>query len=131
MSGAVIRADGMEWPLQTFLDARGFIRLGDHAPDRRELLDFGDAVVELVVPERCYVSGEELGFEVISAPANEAERHDPIAMRPPEGSMRVDLCPACGEWPVPVAVKTETREGGHTIILERDICARCDDEPWW
>lgn len=27
MSAPVIRADGMEWPLETYLDARGFIRV--------------------------------------------------------------------------------------------------------
>lgn len=31
-SGLTIRADGLEWPLETYLDARGFIRVDPFAP---------------------------------------------------------------------------------------------------
>lgn len=106
MSGAVIRADGMEWPLQTFLDARGFTAF-DY--DREELPSVATDPVrlELVLTD----------LTIITRPAEDVVWQDVAAWRFMEGELV--QCTWCDDY-----------VGGSEIVLHDTgmaICEYCMD----
>ena len=111
-AGLTIRADGVEWPLETYLDARGFIRTNGEVPDFCNAPGTLDAVT---------YSGElRQGVEVTAIPW-----HATLAVAIPQGSMKLARCPGCDAWVVPVAMSTDGK--GHTVLTS-DICNTCEED---
>lgn len=108
-----VRADGLDWPLETYLDARGFIRTNGEVPDFATLFGAVDVVT----------SAGELreGCEL-----REIVWHDVLAVAIPAGSMKLDLCPGCGAWPVPIII----RQVEGKIELQSPLCDECEGERW-
>ncbi len=109
-----IRADGMEWPLETYLDARGFIRTNGEIPDFA-----GHAgLVDIVTTQ-----GElRENVEAITAPW-----HEVIATHPADGSKDFSLCDGCGERMVATKWHTEPGTVGAIIVIDGLYCRRCAD----
>lgn len=114
MAGLTIHADGMDWPLETYLDARRFIRVDGEPPS------FADAAGRVDVVTLAGELREGVELEGLSW-------HDVMAVAVPAGSMSLGLCHGCGLQIVPVFVRTNGK--GQTIISQ-DICGECDAEPW-
>ncbi len=97
MVAQTIRADGMDWPLETFLDARGFVRV-----DRFETPAFRDALGD---PRMDVVTiGGELAVDVY---ASAVSWPDTIAFRLVDDTG--EPCFWCG-----------------TSTDEEDMCDRCE-----
>ena len=106
MSGAVILADGMEWPLQTYLDARGF------APfdfDREELPSCASDPVRLGVVLT--------DLTIITRPAEDVAWQDVVAWRFMEGE--AVQCAWCDNY----AGASEITIHGTGL----EICDHCSD----
>ena len=101
MMPATIRADGIDWPLQTFLDAYGY-RSADPADLPRM-----DGQVRLVTVTK---AGE------LRPPmfADQVGWYDVLAFRPLECAPESDPCRCCGE----PTFRTDFD----------DICSSCEDE---
>lgn len=108
MSGEVIRADGMEWPLQTFLDARGFHPF-DY--DRHEVPDAAsDPVkVEVVLTD----------LTIITRPAEDVVWQDVAAWRFADGE--AVQCTWCENYVGPSEVDFMADPFGGIV------CNRCAD----
>jgi len=113
-AGLTIRADGMELPLATFLDAYGFTRTDGERPDFAWLAGELDVVT---------ATGElRQGVEMSAVPWWET-----IAVAVLKGSMRLAPCHGCGESIVPVSVSTD---GDGRTVLTTDICDHCEEDCW-
>jgi len=107
----MISHDGLEWPLETFLDAYGYIRTNGEPPD------FADATGQIDVVT---ISGElRSGLELDAVPWHE------VAAVNIADNMRLDHCPGCGAWIVPVRFSTDSK--GRTVTTT-DICKSCDED---
>lgn len=117
-AGLTIRADGLEWPLDTYLDARGFIRTNGEVPDFARFPGLLDVVT---------LSGElREKQEAATIPW-----HDVLAAHAPDGSLQFGPCSNCGEWIVPVSWHQEPGEKGPVMVIEDGFCTRCEDAMEW
>lgn len=113
-AGLTIRADGVEWPLATFIDAYGFTRTDGERPDFAGLAGELDVVM---------ASGElRHGMEMSAVPWWEV-----VAVAVPKGSMRLANCHGCGIGIVPVSVSTD---GDGRTVLTTNICDNCEEGCW-
>lgn len=110
VSARVIRADGMEWPLQTFLDARGF-----HAfdYDRQEVPDVASDPVK--------VEAVLTDLTIITRPAEDVLWQDVAAWRFADGEEV--QCTWCDDY-CAASESTEDAFGGV-------MCVRCADNSDW
>lgn len=112
----MVQADGVSWPLETFLDAYHFQRVN---PDDPPLLTHGK--VDAVFRDGAILRG----CEAVDLPWWEV-----IAAKPEERSMAIARCDGCGAL-VPVSCRTEPNPaGGLMIVRSWDICGQCDEDSW-
>lgn len=110
MRCGTIEAEGLNWPIETFLDAHGFVRTDTQVPD------FADHPGTLDVVT---LDGELLcGLEAATIPWR-----DVLAAHAPDHSMKFSLCPGCGAWVVPVSL---SYDDGARLLLVEPLCASCE-----
>lgn len=122
-AGLTIRADGMEWPLATFIDAYGFHQLdwrSSTAP-----LDT-DLTLEVVVRE-----GD--GVAVKRMIGRHVDRHNCLAIKGADGN---SMCEGCGmpfepDEPPIYASDVETRRVYTVNSYETEYCRDCQIEGEW
>jgi hypothetical protein len=84
MPAATIRADGMEWPLQTYLDAMSFSRVDQFAPP--------------AIDGQIRVTTVSLTGELApSTYASQVRWHDVLAFRPIANGLESTPCETCGD----------------------------------
>lgn len=111
----IIQADGVSWPLETFLDAYQFYRTEGEPPE----IQYGriDAVMR---------DGRILRAREIS----DLPWWEVIAMRPEDRSMAIARCDGCGCM-VSVSCRTEANPGGGIMVVRSwDICGDCEHDTW-
>jgi hypothetical protein len=110
----IIEAEGITWPLETFMDAHRYIRTRREVPDFATLPGVVDALMS---------TGEvREAIELRAIPW-----HDCLAVRVPDGSMKLALCHGC-EATI-VAVEIVTKPGG-VFNLEQELCDDCAGGTW-
>lgn len=109
-----IQAEGITWPLETFMDSHRYIRTRGEVPDFASLPGAVDVLM---------ATGEVREAVELSA----ILWHDCLAVRVPEPSMKLALCHGC-EGTI-VALHIITTPGG-VLNLEQELCDACEGDCW-
>ncbi|WP_408585960.1 hypothetical protein [Novosphingobium sp.] len=108
MQQLTIRFEGMEWPLETFLDSHGFTRFDySRSPDELPALATADVWANAVLADGT----------MVEARARDLPWHELIAFRPRDGEALA--CDWCGNW-----------EAASSLVVIADgtsICDNCHD----
>lgn len=107
-----IRVEGIEYPLETFIDSHRYIRTGGEVPDFAGNPGFLDVVT----------AGGEVRLQL---EALTIAWHEVAAVHAPEGSLHFALCDECGEAIAPVNWHMETRANGPVMVVETPYCTDC------
>lgn len=113
-AGMMIQAEGLTWPLETFLDAHRYIRTNGEVPPFHHLAGAVHAIMN---------TGEVRENVELSSIA----WHDCLAVRVPSDSMRIAYCHACDASIVPVKIINVV---GGKIAIEQEPCGGdgCDGD---
>lgn len=105
-----IVAEGISWPVETFLDSHRFERCDGTPPE----------VAELDAPLLCVTRD----LAIAEIPARHAPWPDVIAFRAPNLSCKFDECDHCGG----VTVVTYRAGSAPGAVIVEEHCSRCDED---
>ena len=108
-----ILAEGIRWPIETYLDSHRFVRCDGTPPEFADL----DAPVLCVTTD----------LSIAEIPARQAPWGEVIAFRAPNLSCHLDECDECGGVTV---VSYRAGSAAHTISVA-EYCSRCHELGLW